>query len=502
MPNVLFAGLFHETHTFVDERTPLSAFQIRRGEELLAATGDASPLGAALAAAREFGWNPIPAIDVRTNPSGTAEDDVVEAFWSGVEQTVAKFAAPIDAVLLVLHGAMVSTSYPDVEGEVLRRLRALPRLQNVPISGVFDLHAGFSPTMAVHADCLTPYRENPHTDGAESGRRAAVLLERMLREGRRSKLFTQHAGIVWLPSGTGTADSPMRDLEAAARAIEVGDSEVWDVGVVGGFAFADTPDTGVSFTITTTGGEAAARRHLQSLCDLAWSLREQGNQVAPPMDEVLQKLRDAGPGLTVLAEPADNIGGGAPGDCTGLLRGLIEHRIANALCCINDPQAVAALQNIDIDATLTLPIGGRGSRFDPGPLTLDVQLVSRGEGRFQLEDRHSHLATMCGDAFDMGPCAVVRHGELTILLTSTKTPPFDLGQWRSQGLEPTKFSVIGAKAAVAHRRAYEKIAARLWSVDTPGPCSSNLRRFTWKHLRRPCYPLDEGLPNEGPVRTL
>lgn len=491
MPNVLVAGLFHETHTFVDERTPLAVFQVRRGDELLAAAGDGSPLGAVLDAARVFGWKVVPGIDVRANPSGTAEDEVVEAFWSGLQETVAQSPVAFDAALLVLHGAMVSVSYPDVEGEVLRRMRTLPQLKNVPISGVFDLHAGMSPTMAEHADCLTPYRENPHVDGSESGRRAAALLDRILTHGKRPRLFTQHADVIWLPSGTGTADSPMRELEAAARAIEAADPEVWDVGVVGGFAFADSPDTGVSFTITTTGSEAAARRHLQSLCDLAWNLREAGNQISPPVEEVLRKLRDAGPGLTVLAEPADNIGGGAPGDCTGLLRALVEHRVPKAATCLNDPQAVAALQKVEIGATVTLPLGGRGSRFDPGPLTLAVELVSRRDGKFMLEDRRSHLASMCGDAFDMGPCAVVRHGELTILLTSIKTPPFDLGQWRSQGIEPTRYSVIGVKAAVAHRRAYEPIAARLWSVDTPGPCSSNLARFTWRHLRRPRYPLDE-----------
>ena len=68
--------------------------------------------------------------------------------------------------------------------------------------------------------------------------------------------------------------------------------------------------------------------------------------------------------------------------------------------------------------------------------TLDVELLRRSDGTFELEDKQSHLASMCGDRFDMGPCAVVRHGGLTILLTSHKTPPFDLGQWRSQGIEP------------------------------------------------------------------
>jgi microcystin degradation protein MlrC len=97
---------------------------------------------------------------------------------------------------------------------------------------------------------------------------------------------------------------------------------------------------------------------------------------------------------------------------------------------------------------------------------------------------------MCGDVFDMGACALVKHAGITILITSVKTPPFDLGQWRSQGIEPTQLSFIAVKAAVAHRRAYDKIAARMLWVDTPGPCSSNVRALPYRHLTRPIYPLD------------
>jgi len=94
-------------------------------------------------------------------------------------------------------------------------------------------------------------------------------------------------------------------------------------------------------------------------------------------------------------------------------------------------------------------------------LKLEVEFISRSDGRFNLEDPHSHLASMCGSQFDMGPCAVVRHGGVQILLTSWKTPPFDLGQWRSQGIEPERLAVIGVKAAVAHRRVYDRLPARI-----------------------------------------
>jgi len=229
---------------------------------------------------------------------------------------------------------------------------------------------------------------------------------------------------------------------------------------------------------------------LQRLSDLAQAEKEKGNVTDPEVADVFARLGTSLPGLTVLVEASDNIGGGAPGDGTGLLRALVERRAMNAAICINDPAAVQQLQALNLGQTITLNIGGHVSRLDAGPLPLAVELMRLGDGKFELEDKQSHLASMSGDHFDMGSCAVVRHGGLTILLTSIKTPPFDLGQWRSQGIEPTALSVIVVKAAVAHRRAYDPIAARMFWVDTPGPCTSNLKTLPYRKVRRPLYPLD------------
>ena len=104
-----------------------------------------------------------------------------------------------------------------------------------------------------------------------------------------------------------------------------------------------------------------------------------------------------------------------------------------------------------------------------GPVDLDVDLMSTSDGRFDLEDLNSHLASMSGVHIDMGLCATLRHDGVWILLTSRKTPPFDLGQLRSQGIVPERCTVIGVKAAVAHRRAYEPIQKASYTVTTPGP---------------------------------
>ncbi|MEQ1570122.1 MAG: MlrC C-terminal domain-containing protein, partial [Myxococcota bacterium] len=91
---------------------------------------------------------------------------------------------------------------------------------------------------------------------------------------------------------------------------------------------------------------------------------------------------------------------------------------------------------------------------------------------------------------DMGPCVTVRAGGTTILLTSRKTPPMDLGQLRSQGIVPEALAFVGVKAAVAHRAAYEPIAAGTYWVATPGACPSDLTTLPYRRITRPIFPLD------------
>ena len=81
MKHILIAGLFHETHTFVDEVTSLEEFEIRRGVEMLECSGDSSPMGGVLEFAESQGWVMLPTIDYRCMPSGTVEDAVVEAWY-------------------------------------------------------------------------------------------------------------------------------------------------------------------------------------------------------------------------------------------------------------------------------------------------------------------------------------------------------------------------------------------------------------------------------------
>lgn len=487
---VILAGLFHETHTFLTPKVGLSGFQERLGNELLTTKGDGSPLAAVVEVAAEKGWDVIPTIDLRTDPGPMVTDEVFERFWSFFSAAVQReLPRGIDGVCLVLHGAMTCESIPDVEGEVVVRLRKLigPK---IPVGGVLDLHGNISKEFADSTNGFIVYRQNPHADAHEAARDGALLLDRLMTNKEQAVTLWERPPIMWPPTGTGTALEPMKTLEAMAREIEKQHPEILAVNVFAGFSFADTPDTGVSFTAVTVGDPNVAREELKKLGEYAWQHREEGNVRDIPWETAMTKLREHSRGPIVFAEPSDNIGGGAPGDGTTLLKAFVEQQIQGAAMAINDPESVGQTANCKPGDKLTLNIGGKAGKLCGEPIRLEVEFVSRSNGKFALEDIHSHLASISGVNWDMGPSAVVKHAGVTILLTTNKTPPFDLAQWRSQGIQPEQQFVINVKSAVAYRRAYDPIAVAHYSVDTPGPCSSNARMFSFKHLKRPVYPLD------------
>ena len=486
---IFLAACFHETHGFVAETTPASAFRMARGAAVLTRAGDGSTLDGFLEVAQAEDWDVVAGPDWSAMPSGPVEHD---AFLAYVVQLLADLraalvAGPLDGIFLCLHGAMTTTREEDCEGALLAAIRAVPGAEALPLHGVFDLHATFTDAMARHADGLLAYRHNPHTDARDTARRAARLLALALTNGRM-RMATRRVKVIWPPTGTGTADDPMRGLMAEARAIEARFPDtVRAVNVVAGFAFADARDAGVSVSAILAAPDPQAEAALNALAAQAVRACAQGQPPEHDLDGVLRALSTEGP--TLLVEPADNVGGGAPGDCTPILRAFLRHGIGDAGMIIDDARAVAALRDVEIGGTARLPIGGRGWTRDAGPVTRDWTLLSRSDGRFRLHDRNSHLAAMTGDTIRMGDCAVVRHAGITILLTSRKTPPMDLGQWYSQGIDPAAFRAIGVKAAVAHRRAYDPIARASFTVATPGPCASDLALVSYRRLPPGIHPV-------------
>ena len=153
------------------------------------------------------------------------------------------------------------------------------------------------------------------------------------------------------------------------------------------------------------------------------------------------------------------------------------NNVKNSAVIINDPVSVKKLKNYKIGDFCKLIIGDMQNHKKQNKMILKVKLINKTNGKFTLEDKRSHLAASRGEKIQMGNCALVRCSGVNILLTSIKTPPFDLGQWKSQGIDPATLKVIGIKAAAAYRQAYDKISTIAYNVKTTGPCQNDLKKM-------------------------
>ena len=490
MPRIALGGIVHETHTFAPGVTGLAAFEdyfLIEGDTVLdAMRGTRTPLGGEITALDGFGYAMAPLVWATAMPSGL----VTAEAWATLRDRLLRRlrdAGPVDGVLLALHGAMAAEGADDPEGELLTAIRAIVG-PGVPIVSVLDMHGNLSQAAVAAADALVAFDTNPHLDTYERGLEAGDILRRMLEDGLRTARALRRPRLLLSALATWTQRPPLAPVHARAQEMER-DPRVVVVSVMGGFAYADTPHTGVSIVVTTDGDQALADRYAQELADIAWQHRAAAAYRGEPVAEAVRRAMAAPRGPVILADVADNIGGGSPGDGTVILRALLDADAQAAVVVIADAPAVAQARAAGVGATVALAVGGKADRLHGAPVLVTGVVEGLTDGRFTNEGVN-HFSQLYGHAIDMGPCAVVRVGGVRILLTTRRTPPGDLAQLRSQGIAPEQQGIIVVKSPVAFRGAYEPIATGIIEVDTPGLVTADLSAFDYRHLPRPIYPLD------------
>ncbi len=487
---VLLGGLFHETHTFLKQRTGIADFEdsaLHIGQDVVSRNlGNASPMDGFLSHAIDRGWTIVPTIHMAAMPGGMVERSAVSLFRQHFFPVLEERLDELDGIFLILHGAMVSEGSDDPEGDLLREIGHHMQMRGVqiPVVGVLDLHANVSQAMIYNSTALVAYRENPHNDARETAVRAARLFGDLMADPRVAQVHLP-TPYVLPPTGVGSADDPMKAVLAAARRIEADDPDILNINVMAGYAYADVPDCGFSLSAATRGDPGRAAAYLEDLKSLLVANIAKGYPQEATLDEVLDKV-DAlppGDGPVLLVEPADNIGGGTPGDATDVLGPLLASGRGGIVAAIADPEAVAACVAAGIGATVALSIGGKTDTHHGAPIAVTGRVKNLTDGAFELENKKSHLASMLGSHAEMGPCAVLETDQASVLLTSRKMPPMDLGQMHSQGIRPEDAQFVIVKAAVSHRDAYWPIMRATFNVDSAGLCTSNLTRLPYRKLR-------------------
>ncbi len=490
MIRIATAGFQHESNTF--SATPASLDLWRRSGILTDAqairaeyaSSQSTLAGFFAVAAQDPQVELVPLFFTRLTPMGALTAQATDFIFEGIIAAI-RDNGPWDAVLLPLHGAAVSATWLDADGELVRRVRELVG-PKVTIGVALDMHGNIARQLVDNADVVTVYQTNPHVDAYAQAMDCARLVIQTVRGEIKPTCALEMPPLLVNILCQGTSDAPMSDLLrfAATQRQRPG---VLSVSVVEGYPYADVPEMGMSFIAVTDNDQQLANDVARQLAAAAWRMRAALNQGGTPMDEALRRAQAAARGPVVLFDVGDNVGGGSPGDSTHILHAARRLGVHNLLQAVCDPELVRLAQAAGVGGRINASVGGKSDGLHGAPFAIQARVTALSDGCYE-ETGPTHGGFRFYN--DGDSCALRTDDGYTLVLTSRSAGSASLQQFRALGIEPLDMKIIVAKGVHSPRPAMEPVARELIWVATPGVTTADLSTFTYRHRRVPLYPLE------------
>ncbi|MGB0554464.1 MAG: M81 family metallopeptidase [Alphaproteobacteria bacterium] len=491
---VVIAMMKHETNTFSPVPTPIERFARgyplppRGAEALKAFKGTGSAMAAFIDICEREGWEMVTPIAAQAAPSAPVQDAAYKEISDAIAEAV---EAGCDAVMLDLHGAMVTESMEDGEGALMERLRGIA--PDVPIAVALDMHTNLYPAIADNATTLAGYQTYPHIDNYETGSRAGEALVRVIKDGVTPTLAWGNRPMLPHVMRQGTDDFPNKEIQERAAAMEKS-GEAVIATLFSGFPHADIQNAGLSAVVVTDNDPDAARRLCDELLEMAWRDRESWVYKIEPLEKSLTRAKQIDDGPVVLLDHYDNAASGGTQDTMTVLSAILDAGLEDvAAFAICDPEAVQALIAAGVGNETTVMLGGKldmpsiDKRGEPREVTGKVKLISDG-----LYRNLGPAST--GLLMDMGPTVVFDTGKVEIVVISRQQEPNDKNAFLSLGIDPARKKYLMLKSRIHYRAGFRDIAKEVIECAGTGVCTSDYDQLTFRNVRRPIYPLD--LANE------
>ena len=434
-------------------------------------------------------WTPMPLRVAQAQPGGPVEQGFFRAFLAEIEEGL-KHSLPLDAVFVSAHGAALAEGTDDPDGDLFEIVRRAVG-PDIPVVAVFDLHANVSRKMTDNLSVFVGYLENPHTDIYERGVEAAKHMRECLA-GARTAVEMVKLPLVPPQISLLTAKGPYADLVKYGQRKLGGD--ILNVSVMAGFAYSDSPKNGLTAVVTARNAnrKAAAKLALK-IAKRGWDTRERFQRQMTSLGDAVQLAvsvgRDHRRKPIILADVADNPGGGGRGNTTYLLRALKRANAQHVLFGVFNDAAVAAnAHQLGEGAVFTASFNSQEHQEFSLPFDCEAKVLKLSDGKFV--GRRGVLKNVSAD---MGPSALLDLGGIQLVVISHRCQCMDPRQFEMFGLDIAQARVVVVKSRGHFRGGFDEFfkPEQIYEVDCPGLTSPVLANFTWTKLPRPVYPLDE-----------
>lgn len=490
---ILIAECRQEVSSFNPVNSGIGDFTIERGAGMLDShRGRKTEVGGALQVFESAGVDVVGTYSAQLITSGGILDgDVWNQMSAELLELVRANIDGVDGIYMALHGAMGTTNELDPEGFLLQEVRKIAG-PDLPIVGSLDLHGILTDRMLENADGFAVYHTYPHEDFDSTGRRAANLLLKLLREDIHP--VTAVVRIPALVRGDEMITASGKIGKTVGRCVQLETSgEALSAAMIWSNPFTDVPELCSLAIVTTDGDPDFASHEALSLARTFWDDRAAMQAELVSVEEALA-LATGVPGTTVLVDAADATSSGASGDSNAILRGAIETGYpGRGLFPVVDAPAASAAFEAGVGATISVTLGGSldPARFTPLPVEARVKMLSDGQIRYE-----SHGF---GPA-DAGPTAVLEVGQHVVVVTSRPVSHFDRALFLDHGQNPKDFDLVVQKSPHCPHYCFRDWAAQLIGVDAPGSTSANLPYLGHTICQRPMYPMELDTVFEPEVR--
>jgi len=489
---IAIGGISHETSTFASTRTSIddftSGFGLFRGPAVIERfRGSNICAGGFIDGAERFGFELVPLLWGFAYPSGliVAADYAAlkDEFLERLREDQAAHG-PVDGVLLDLHGAMVVEGIDDADGDFVAAVREAVG-PNCPVIVTFDLHGNHSQKRVDAATAIVGFDTYPHVDMAERGREAAELIVRTINKEIAPVMAFQPVPLFWSAPCQITSQPPILELMDHVHAIEQRKG-ILSVTIATGFPWADVPNMGASVIVVADRDPALAEQTADELKAWIWERRDRWHRAPLSVAEALGQGEAAGKYPIILADHADNTGGGAAGDSTEILQTFVDRRVRDAVVLyIVDPEAIAQAHAAGVGQQIELDVGGKSGPVQGPPVRMRATVRALSNGDFTYDG-----PMYAGLTGNMGQSAWIEQEGVHVVLVTAHEQPLGPAFARTLGLDPAAMKYIAVKSAVHFRASFEKFAGAIYNVDARAVHTHDFATLAYRKRARPMYPVD------------
>jgi microcystin degradation protein MlrC len=489
---IAIGGILHETSTFVKTPTTMSHFEsgygLFRGPQIIERfTGANTCTGGFIDGARKHGFDTVPLLWTFAYPSGLIVRQTYELLKTEFLQQLRDAEAadgPVDGVLLDLHGAMVVEGIDDGDGDLIAAVRQVLGADR-PIIVTQDLHGNHSQYRVDQADAIIGFDTYPHVDKAERGREAADLMVTTVRGATRPVMSLRQLPLFWNVPCQVTALPPMDEVLTRVHELE-SRAGILSVTIATGFPWADVADMGASVIVVADGDSTLAHTSATELGDWIWEQRSRWSCPPTSVREAIAQGQAGGKYPIVLADHADNTGGGSPGDSTEILQTFVDLQLADALLLyIVDPETVEQAHAAGVGQQIDACVGGKSDPIQGPPVDMTARVMALSAGDFTYDG--PMLAGLTGN---MGRSAWLQQEGVSVVVVTAGEQPFCRAFARTLGLECEQMKYIALKSAAHFRASFEKFAGAIINVDARAIQTHDFAQLKYHKRHRKFFPVE------------